>query len=88
MASDMGKAYGGDASGDYQSSLASDGDDMGSDPGASDVPPEFEARAAEAFPDLQDDPARMSAFWKAIQACVDGGKVSSLDVILGAPKKG
>ncbi len=31
---------------------------------------EFEQQIIEAFPELEDDPKRIDAFWKAIKACV------------------
>ncbi len=34
------------------------------------MPPAFEQHAAEAFPELEDDPKRLMALWKAVRACM------------------
>jgi hypothetical protein len=37
-----------------------------------DIPPDFEDEAIRFMPELEGDPARMDAFWKAVKACVGG----------------
>lgn len=60
------------------------GDDEG---GGEELPPDFEASAGEAFPELQGDSDRMMALWRAIKACVDGGKPGGLALIIGEKGK-
>jgi hypothetical protein len=35
---------------------------------------DFESAAADAFPELKDDPDRMAAFRQAVMSCVDNAK--------------
>lgn len=63
-----GPSKGGPASG--QSDADDTGDTEESEP---DVPADFEDYAAQALPELEGEPERMHALWKAMQACMKAG---------------
>lgn len=69
---------------------ADDGDSMDSE-GESDLPPEFESAALEAFPDLEGKPERLQALYDAISAChggpSGGNKMPGLAIMIGKGKK-
>lgn len=46
--------------------------DMEADEGDYSIPPDFEDEAIKFMPELEGDPARMEAFWRAVKACVGG----------------
>lgn len=69
---DMMAALVGKPSGDL-APLEADSD-LATDPGndAPEVPPDFEDYALQAFPELEDDPARISALFQAMKAAANG----------------
>lgn len=73
-------AYGDDAGGDMG---PADSEDSGS---TEDLPPDFEAAAGEAFPDMS--PEQMGALYRAIEACKGGGGGGDLALIMGGKPKG
>jgi hypothetical protein len=63
----------GGPSGDAEpSELGADEGDMGMEEEADAPPPDFAVHAAEAFPELAGDDARLDALYRTIKACHPG----------------